>query len=162
MKQIFFLGILIMTLFHGCIEPPDYPIEPVLEFVEMTRTSVIAQTIPEDANRQVDTLFVTFSFTDGDGDLGGGNFPGLAANLRLTDTRPGVPGDGAQYLFIDDIPAAGATNGISGEITIMLPEIFCFPNSEPRDTVIYNIQLIDRAGNLSNEIQTPPIELICD
>ena len=155
MKNILFLGILLTTIIYGCIEPPDYPVEPVIEFVEMTRTSVVGQTIPEDPNRALDTLYITFAFTDGDGDLGGGD----SSNVFLRDSRLGNAGES---YFVDDIPDAGVTNGISGEMTVMIPEIFCFPNSQPRDTLIYTIQIIDRAGNLSNEIQTPPIELICD
>ena len=155
MKNILLLGMLSMTLIYGCIEPPDYPVEPVIEFVEMTRSSVIAQTIPEDPNRALDTIYITFAFTDGDGDLGGGD----SSNVFLTDSRLGNAGES---YFVDDIPEAGVTNGISGEMTVMIPEIFCFPNSAPRDTLIYTIQIVDRAGNLSNEIQTPPIELICD
>lgn len=155
MKQILFLGLLTMTLIYGCVEPPDYPIEPVIEFIEMNRTSVTAQTIPEDANRELDTLYITFSFTDGDGDLGGGD----TSNVFLIDSRLGNAG--SSY-FIDDIPSAGATNGISGEITVMIPEIFCFQNSAPRDSMTYTIQIVDKAGHSSNEIQTPSIELICD
>ncbi|NJN77879.1 MAG: hypothetical protein HC803_05735 [Saprospiraceae bacterium] len=150
-----FLGILTTTLIYGCVEPPDYPIEPVIEFVEMNRTQVIAQTIPEDANRALDTLIIKFSFTDGDGDLGGGD----TSNVFLIDSRLGNAGE---TYFISAIPQAGATNGISGEITVMIPEIFCFPNSAPRDFMTYSIQIVDKAGHYSNIVQTPPIELICD
>jgi hypothetical protein len=155
MKKIFFLVILSAALFHGCIEAPDYPIEPVIEFVEINKTQIIAQTIPEDANRALDTLIIKFSFTDGDGDLGGGD----TTNVFLIDSRLGNAGE--SYL-ISDIPQAGATNGISGEITIMIPKIFCFPNSAPRDSLIYSIQIVDKAGHQSNIIQTPAIELVCD
>lgn len=148
-----------MTLIYGCIEPPDYPIEPVIEFVEMSRTSVTAQTIPLNPDRELDTLYITFSFTDGDGDLGGGSFDTTNQNIQLIDSRIGLVD---ASFFVDDLPNAGVTNGISGEITVMIPEIFCFQNSEPRDTLNYSIQIIDRAGNLSNIIETPPIELICD
>jgi hypothetical protein len=103
----------------------------------------------------LDTLIIKFSFTDGDGDLGGGD----TTNVFLIDSRLGNAGE--SYL-ISDIPQAGATNGISGEITIMIPKIFCFPNSAPRDSLIYSIQIVDKAGHQSNIIQTPAIELVCD
>ncbi|MFT5833477.1 MAG: hypothetical protein ACI97N_001104 [Cognaticolwellia sp.] len=154
MKKIFFLVILSAALFHGCIEAPDYPIEPVIEFVEINKTQIIAQTIPEDANRALDTLIIKFSFTDGDGDLGGDTL-----NVFLIDARLGNAGESYP---INDIPQAGATNGISGEITIMIPKTFCFRNSPPRDSLIYSIQIVDKAGHQSNIIQTPAIELVCD
>lgn len=156
MKNILLLGLLTMTLTYGCIDPPDYPIEPVIEFVSMSHTTVVAQTSPLDANRPVDTLYITFSFTDGDGDLGE---LGDTNNVYFIDSRFG---DRGPSFNIEDIPAAGATNGISGEITAMIPQVFCFPNSEPRDEVVYSIQIADKAGNLSNVIDTPPLELICD
>ncbi len=144
-----------MGLMYGCVEAPIYPVEPVIEFVKINRTQVIAQTIPEDPNRALDTVYITFSFTDGDGDLGGGS----VNNVFLIDSRLGNSGES---FYIDAIPQGGASNGISGEITIMIPEIFCFPNSEPRDELVYSIQIVDKAGNLSNIIETPAIELICD
>lgn len=158
MKNILLLGILGITLFHGCVEPPDYPIEPVIAFVEMNKTQIVAQTIPENANRNLDTLIITFSFTDGDGDLGKSEGD-TTYNVFLIDSRLGNAGESFQ---IKTIPQAGVTNGISGEMTVKIPKIFCFPNSAPRDKMTYSIQILDNAGHYSNIIQTPEIELICD
>lgn len=156
MKQILLLGLLTMILVHGCVvEPPNYPIEPVIEFVEISRTTVTAQTIPPDYDRELDSLYITISFTDGDGDFGGEN----TSNVFLTDSRLGTI---SHDYWINEVPFIDTGDGISGEIKIVVPEIYCFPNAAPRDTLIYTIQIEDRAGHLSNEIQTPPIELICD
>jgi hypothetical protein len=158
MKKILFLGIFGIILFHGCIEPPDYPVEPVIAFLEMNKTQIVGQTTLEDPNRVVDTLFITFSFTDGDGDLGKSDTD-TTRNVFLIDSRLGNAGESFQ---VKTIPQAGVTNGISGEMTVMLPETFCFPNSAPRDRMTYSIQIVDNAGHYSNIIETPEIELICD
>lgn len=154
MKKILFLISVTVCLIYGCVESPDYPIEPVIEFLSVNRTELVAQTIPEDPNRSLDTLIIKFSFTDGDGDIASDT-----TNVFVTDRRTG---NADENFKISDIPAAGATNGISGEITLRIPKVFCFPNSEPRDTLIYEIQMFDEAGNASNVIETPPIILICD
>ena len=154
MKKIFFLAIITSLLIYGCVEPPDYPNEPVIEFRAVNSNQLVARTIPEDASRQLDTLYISFGFTDGDGDLGSDSL-----NVFVTDKRTG---NADEVYSIGEIPQAGATNGISGEITVMIPEVFCFPNSNPRDTLIYEIQIFDKAGNASNVIETSPIILICD
>ncbi len=154
MKKILFLSLTISLLIYGCVEPPDYPIEPVIEFISVNSNEVVAQTIPEDQNRDLDTIYIKFGFTDGDGDLGSDSL-----NVFVTDKRTG---NADEVYSIGEIPQAGATNGISGEITVMIPEVFCFPNSDPRDTLVYEIQIFDKAGNASNIIESSPIVLICD
>lgn len=154
MKNIFLLTFVSSLLIYGCVEPPDYPKEPVIEFISVSSNQLIAQTIPEDSNRDLDTLYIKFSFTDGDGDLGTDSI-----NVFVTDRRTG---NADEVYSIGQIPEAGATNGISGEIMVMIPEVFCFPNSEPRDTLVYDIQIFDKAGNASNIIETTPIILVCD
>ena len=66
----------------------------------------------------------------------------------------------------------GVGKGISGEISIVLPTTCCtYPNGVPpcqpselfpRDTLTYDLYIIDRAGNESNRITTEPIYLRCE
>lgn len=152
-----------LLLFITCTNPPDYPIEPVIEYIGLNKNT-IHQGI---AGNPLDTVNVTFSFTDGDGDLGSQD----SINIFLTDSRS----DFDEFFKIPLIPNQGTGNGITGELTVRLPnQIYfcctfpnttnaCFRNSEfPTDTVSYTIQIRDRAGNYSNKIQTEVITLICD
>jgi len=64
MKYISTLCFLIVMLLVGCIQAPEYPIEPVIQYVGLTKNMM------EQAKIKGDSLRVIFSFTDGDGDIG--------------------------------------------------------------------------------------------
>lgn len=162
MKKQFFqtMGFALFLLALGhCIQPPDYPKEPVIAFKNMTR-SVLRQ-----GTGTSDTTHVTITFTDGDGDLGDTD----SLNVFVIDGRD-------QFLKskfrIPFIPEEGVGNGISGEITLRLNTsccIFpgnvlppCSPSTDfPTDTLRYIIYIKDRAGHESNRIETGEIVLLC-
>lgn len=168
MKNFLTIALALLTalvVFQYCVKPPDYPNEPVLTFKALSRYS--QKQVALDAS---DTLLVTLSFTDGDGDLGSkdnGN------DISVIDTRD-ASGD---TLSLPLVEQQGAGNGISGEISFVLPPTCCIPPPlngvdlppcDPsvapdflRDTVIYKVRIRDRAGHLSNEVSLPPIILIC-
>lgn len=176
MRQLLFLCVLIVTTFAACIQPPDYPDAPVIEFVGFNQPSISQGLRPTD----IDSLVVIFSFTDGDGDLGN------EADARDEDGRPlfdvfmtdSRTGNVIEQNRIPFIPEQGAGNGISGEVSITISNVtasFCClyddkDGSDPctinniftRDTFYYSIQILDRAGNESNIIDTAPIIIECD
>lgn len=145
--------------FFACIKPPSYPIEPVIEFTSLSKFTIKQSTL------NVDSITINFSFTDGDGDLGDSD----SINIFVTDTRQDFV---ANKFRIPFIPPEGAANGISGEVSIVTYSTCCiFPDGQvpctpstayPVDTLTYKIQIRDRAGNLSNIIETPPIFVLCD
>lgn len=164
LKYSFFF-IAVASLVYACIKPPNYPKEPVLSDINLNKNS-IAQ---GNGNSPADTLIVNFSFTDGDGDLGD---QGDSVDVFLTDSREGF----VNNYKLPMIPEQGVGNGISGEITIKIPnKPFnicctypdqsdpCIPNpSFPVDTFSYNIRIRDRAGHLSNAIRTEKITILCN
>jgi len=150
---------LLCSLIHwSCLKAPEYPIEPVINFISVSK-DVMKQS---DFNQ--DSTYVTFGFTDGDGDLGDAD----SVNIFVTDERI------ARNPTIFKIPllsqSAGA-KGISGEIRLrMFSECCIFPNGQqpcepsaqfPTDTLTYSIYIQDRAGHKSNVIYTTPIILLC-
>ncbi len=163
-KYLFLL--LPLASFYACVQPPDYPEAPEIEFLQLNKDTIVQGSPNHD-----DELQISFSFKDGDGDLG------LESSkpIVLTDLRDGSQ----QWTFgFDALPEVGAANGISGEITVIVRTGFsgvcciydiddqvspCGQPSlvEPFDTLIYSIQLTDRAGNVSNTIETPPIFVRC-
>lgn len=152
-----------VAAFAGCIKPPSYPNEPVIEYVGVNKNTVTQ------GNAIRDTLAVRFSFTDGDGDI---SFPGDSLDLYFRDNRTNFT-DSMRLPFI---PQESVNNGISGEVTVLIPNTFsiiccippngappCTPNIQfPTDTFYYFIQMRDRAGNISNEIQTDSIVILCN
>jgi len=158
MKNILGLSIVLMFVAQSCITPPEYPDEPVLTFVDFQKDTVI---------QSKDTNVITIAFTDGDGDLGAVSTD-TTFNLFLTDLRIGV----SFPYKIPFIPSQGIGNGISGEIEItlnptdiccVLVDLPCFPQvGAANEVVVYEVQVEDRAGNLSEPLQLPPIHMICD
>lgn len=154
-----------LGFFAACSQPPDYPDEPQLEYVGVNKNSVVqgSRFAPND------TLAILFKFTDGDGDLGNSD---NTNNIVLLDSR-----DTTQTPYkIPPVPEQGSGNGISGEITILVPNrigsgnICCiFPDlrvcqTDPtykQDTFSFSIQMTDRAGNKSNIIRTETITILC-
>ena len=151
----------------ACTKPPDYSDVPAIEFVGFSK-NVLKQGFDTDD----DFTYMTISFTDGDGDLGGDTISTLFFNdLRI---------DGPSFVEFGAplVPEQGTGNGISGEFIIEFPTTCCI-HFDPdlasfgcnldfnnlgvfRDTVIYEVYILDRAGNKSNVITTTPLILECD
>ena len=153
-------ALLFGLLVYSCTKPPEYPIEPEIEYLRLTKNAMQQGAFNEDS------VLVTISFTDGDGDLGDQD----SLNLFITDARTGFLENSYKIPFI---PEQGASNGISGEISFALFTTCCIyddqsippctPNTnEPSKQVTYKIYIEDRAGHRSNEVETEPITLLCN
>lgn len=151
-------------LLFSCVQPPNYPNTPEITYIGLNQPSIVQG----NTNAPLDTLEITFAFTDGDGDLG---IEGNTFDIFLTDSRDGF----TDIKKLPIIPDQGIGNGISGEITVRLPNRLnicctypdgstsCVPNPNfPTDTMSYSIQIQDRAGNKSNKIQTETITILCN
>lgn len=148
-----------------CVKPPDYPKEPVIDFIGLSK-SVLRQ-----GKAKGDSLSIIFSYTDGDGDLG---FPNNVStpSVFVRDDRDSFSKFEYQLPYVEP---QGASNGISGEISIIVPTSCCIfvdnqgikracdnvPDTLQFDTLYYFIRIRDRAGNMSNEIKAGPITLRC-
>lgn len=147
--------------FQQCASRPDYPDEPLIEFVSLSKN------LMKQSALGADSIQVSFSFTDGDGDLGDDSGE---PNIFIVDSRDGFSKPSYR---IPRIEQQGAGNGISGVITLVLPTTCCIHVNAsndttacqyvpvPMDTLTYLISITDRAGHESNRIETPPIGLIC-
>jgi len=159
---IYSLCTLAFILIIACSTPPDYPDEPVIEFVSMSKMSVNQSNIRSDN----DSILLTLSFTDGDGDIGSEN--GDSSEIRYIDLRQNVE---QVPLRIPFVGLQGVGQGISGEIIAILPTTFClfddgrFPGTVApgeTDEVVFEMWILDRAGNESNRIELPPITIRCE
>lgn len=163
------LSLLLALGLYNCVQPPDYPAEPVISIPESGRTTN-KQAIPQGStSASSDTLIITFAFTDGDGDIGS---QGDSLDVFLTDSRDGF----VNVYKLPVIPAQGTGNGISGEISLKIPNkpfnicctypdgaTACQPNANfPTDQFYYTIQIRDRANNWSNELDTEEITILCN
>ncbi len=166
MKLAHYFPFFIIAIIFSCTKPPDYPIEPVIEFKKLSRNSM------KQGFTNNDSIVVTIGFTDGDGDLGN-NDPTI--DIFVKDTR--VPDADPSPFKMPFVPVQGVGNGISGEISILTYTTCCiYPpgtfspcdiseaatTAFPTDTLMYEIYIMDRAGHESNRILTDPIILQCD
>ena len=153
---------LVVGLLAYCVRPPDYPLEPVIKYIGLSKY------VMKQGEGYSDSLFVSFSFTDGDGDLG---FPETdpTPSVFIRDSRDSFYKPPLQLPYVEP---QGAGNGISGEISVKLPTTCCIYTSPEgikfacdetlvTDTFFYYIKIRDRAGHESNEIRTEAILLNC-
>jgi hypothetical protein len=75
------ISVLLLTgfaVFQFCVKPPDYPDEPVIDFKTLSKNTMYQATFGQDS------VVITFSFTDGDGDLG---FQDDQSSIFIVDGR---------------------------------------------------------------------------
>ncbi len=144
-----------------CVRPPDYPDEPVITFKSMSKNVLKQQPAK-------DSILLSFTFTDGDGDLGNKD----SLDIFVVDGRNLTEKSRFRIPFIEP---QGTGNGINGEISINVLTSCCiYVNDQgfsatcqdaadhiDRDTLYYLITIRDRAGHVSNQIQSDPIILLC-
>lgn len=162
-KGLFYILFIIanVIIINSCTIAPDYPDEPVIEYIGVSKATL------DQGNLNTDSLFVYFSFTDGDGDLGQ-QATDTTRNIFIIDSRTGNVQDKFKSPFI---PEEGIGNGITGDVELLVYTTCCLfpdntppceaPEKYPLDTIVYEIYMKDRAGNISNRIQSEPIILRC-
>lgn len=155
MKQLnvtlFFGACWLVGVFFGCKDPSPIP--------ELTFKEVSQQSMQQGG---ADSLFLTFDFVDGDGNVGSDT-----NNIQVLDSRTGELLSTHQMPnFVSDGPQKR-----SGTITLVLLSPCCvYLNGTrcqssvqyPTQTMRYQIRLVDQAGNWSNTIESSTIVLECD
>ena len=157
-----FSFLLITLLVSSCFNREEYPIEPIISNPVFTFSG--------------DSAKLTFSFTDGDGDIGLDPEDTLAPynpdsyfhyNLYLdyyekddvNGWQRGRDADGDSIVFqyrLKTIEVKGKALGIKGTMDVVIVN-FANPFSDQSDTIKYEIKLIDRGLHESNVIETAEI-----
>lgn len=164
----FALASLLIISVSSCLKPVSYPDEPVLEtatYVDMG-----------------DSLMISVSFTDGDGDIGlnsddttnpfnPASFYHFNLYVEYFEMEEGVWVKGTQDPSGENSPLAdsisfgfriqnltpiGQNKTLKGIINVVLEPLAYNTYSNHNDTVKYRVTLIDRALNISNSIETEP------
>ena len=147
----------LVSSLYACSTAPNIPNEPTLDFISFSKQNMIQ------GRSIVDSVFLQISFTDGDGDIGSDE----VVNMTIIDNRTGDP---YGVYRVPAIPEPGANNGVTGTMTIKLFNTCCLePNGDevcedvtvPSNELSFDIVLTDRAGNDSNRLTTPSLQLIC-
>lgn len=146
MRQIFQVIILLILLFTACKEDEsiDYSPTPQIEFVSI---------VPQQVMEYQDSLVISISYIDGDGDLGE-NGNGIY-NAFVKDLRNDV-----EYKYrIQQLAPNNANIIIQGTLDIVLDRLVLLQNAQQEDTS-FEIYVIDRAGNRSNIITTSSVSIV--
>lgn len=139
-KSWIFLAMLAVAV-GGCADDAGISEVPEIEFVSATPQTVIAYQ---------DSLVVTISYRDGDGDLGENDTD--QNNLFLEDSRNGVVyGFRIRQLAPDD-----ATIAIEGNLNVTMPNVPII-GSGNTESLNYSIWVVDRAGNESERVSSSAI-----
>lgn len=160
MKKYLFVGLLLVflsLLIAACVKPEEFAEEPLITQVYFNKAQI---------QNRVEGFSITIEFQDGDGNIGTTEeFP--EANAFVRDTRT----DFVDSLSVENLEPDGNIKDISGIITfdfqseccIAITGVTCTPDAEypPTEDVIYEVFIKDRAGNVSNIVQAPPLKIIC-
>ncbi len=137
------------ALFMACNNDAVFPVEPQIEFLDITPKVVRPWPI-------VDTINITFRFQDGDGNLGNQNDMDQNFYLFLIDTRY------KQGLFtkeqatssyrLPNMSPDAKNPSIQGKITVQIYGTVLSSLLLTEETTSYEIELKDRAGNKATRI----------
>lgn len=147
----------------SCIKAPEFSNTPTLEFRSFSKPTLKQGIVGSDS------VALSLFFTDGDGNFG--TPPnGTEKNIFLVDNR--TKEVFGQYIA-PFVPVEGGGNGISGTIQILILSTCCIYESSsgldpcersaefPVNDLSFDIFISDRAGNKSNVITTPDLQLLC-
>ena len=157
--------LLAAVAFSGCYKEPEFPVEPSIEFDEISKQVRIDQF--SGANK--DSVVISIKFRDGDGDLGMNNEEIAIAQEnqdynyivrvfrkrrgQFVEFNPFIPYSGFFFRLKND----DKVGPIEGTLSYSID--FPHPFTPKRDSVQFLVSLKDRAGNVSNVVETETIVL---
>src|ERR1051326_6316832 len=140
MRKIFFIVFISIFIF-SCKKKSTTVTDPHIDFVSIS---------PSSAVEYVNSISITISYDDADGDLGENN--ANVSNLWVTDSRNNV-----QYSYrISQLAPDNANIHIRGNLNIVIKNTAITDNSSSQQ-VTYSISLKHRAGNSRNTVTTTAI-----
>ncbi len=136
---------LVLFLFSTCKKEVELPfsITPNISIVNVSPTTIV---------QFKDSIAISISYTDGDGDLGHDNADSLICSVkdaRLTK---------ADNYYIPPLAPLGSNISIKGQLTIYIKNTFLLGNGNT-ETTNFEIQVHDRAGHYSNITNTGNITI---
>ncbi|MEM6260914.1 MAG: hypothetical protein AAGI38_00290 [Bacteroidota bacterium] len=138
-----------LMLTVGCGSDSD---EPAPQFSNVPEIELLSVS-PGSIQALTDSLVFEIKYTDGDGDLG--TTDDKVRNLFIVDTRIDVTHEFRIPLIV---PNEGIVS-ITGTFRVNLGGIILKDPNATSEEVIFNIYLVDRAGNQSNEIESPAVTI---
>lgn len=162
LKSVYIIQYLIYLIFliPACTDKNNISVIPSIKLIGLSKDTI------KQGDLNQDSLFISISFEDGDGDLGWGS-ASSEKDIFLIDKRTGLVSD---QFKIPDIPDANG-EAISGILDVRVYTTCCLftnnippcssPVEFPTNTIRYEIYVKDRSGNESNRLVTNVVTLMC-
>lgn len=153
MKGRLALILLFITAAMGCKK--SKPIFDIIPYIDPNSVAVSNDSVQNGTTNSL--INIKFSFTDGDGDIGSGEYPPASSIKTILYPDTLYPSD-TLYFTVPDITPSGNNKAISGTIEFKVTGIFYPPN--PSDfpiTIYFSVVLFDRAGHMSNTVTTSTV-----
>ena len=141
---LFYLPVILVL---GCTKvsnDPFYDLAPRIELIEVANETVVQFT---------DSISVSISYEDGDGDLG--NADPDVNTIFVKDSRL----EKADEYYLGPLAPNGENISINGTLNLNLSPTFLLGNGTTEKMVL-TIYVVDRDGNQSNTIETQPITIL--
>jgi hypothetical protein len=149
-RNLLALLLLLSVGIIACDDDETYPLTPEISFKSLEKFVNVSQS---------DSLVLTFSFTDGDGDIGSPESDPARRDVfvRLFERKNGVFEEAIlaaplEYR-IPYLTPRGNNKSLKGDVKINID----YNILQPNDTIFYKIFIKDRADRKSNEITTGTI-----
>lgn len=155
------------TFLGGCFNTPEFPNTPEIEYSEILSTPRVDQ----ESGGYKDSVVISIKFKDGDGDLGYDQQEidslakaGAAPNFVVKQFRK-VNGAFVEYVPLESLSgffhrlSSEKPGPIEGTLHYRGIQIFHTFYPYAKDTVKFEVYIRDRAGNISNTIETEPVVL---
>ncbi len=134
----------VALVFFGCKKPKDIGVVPLIELVSIS---------PMEVEEFRDSVIVTIRILDGNGDIGTQDPDDNTVVVQ--DQRYENP----DYYHLPPFTPEGTEVKVEGTVNIFIPTLVRISEREDREQTRIDIKLVDRAGNWSNTLTTPPITI---
>ena len=135
--------ILLLSLISACKKDDSLPAAPSIKLLSVSSTDLL---------QFKDSLVITLEYQDANGDIGEDNPD--QNDLMVKDRRL----SNADYYFIKPLSPPSSTIKIKGIIAVQIKNTFLLGTGNSEITQ-FDIKLKDRAGNWSNSVSTPEINI---
>ena len=150
-RMIYIIFPISLLLIFACNNDPGFSDEPTLTFVDIQ---------PRFPRQFRDTINITVSFTDGDGDLGDDN--NEVKNIFVIDNRSWLTEEQSQLFFtVPNLTPNTKNPAIQGTITVQIPPTIIRPGMGlTEEATTFDVFVIDRSDNESNRVTTDSITVV--
>lgn len=134
-------------LFLSCEKNSTDPVfsrTPTIKITEISQDTLV---------QFVDQLILKIEYEDGDGDLGNAN-PDVNS-IFVKDSRL----ENADEYYLPPLAPDSAMVSITGVFNLELSTTFLFGNGT-EESAVFEVFVMDRAGNMSETVETTPILII--